>query len=51
MILGTRRRAEAALAQLKSGKDFAVLASEVSEDPGSKTNGGDYGFPVEKNQS
>lgn len=45
---GTRRRAEAALAQLKSGKDFAVLASEVSEDPGSKTNGGDYGFPVEK---
>jgi peptidyl-prolyl cis-trans isomerase D len=28
----------------KAGEDFAKLATEVSEDPGSKTNGGELGF-------
>lgn len=45
---GAHDRANAALAQLKNGKDFAVLASEVSEDPSSRSAGGEYGFPIEK---
>ena len=32
------------LAELNSGKDFATLAKERSEDPGSKDNGGLYTF-------
>lgn len=44
----TKKRAEAALAQLKGGKDFATVAKEVSEDPISKQTGGEYGFPLEK---
>lgn len=34
--------AKAALAQILSGADFATLAKEKSEDPGSKDNGGLY---------
>lgn len=45
---GAHDRANAAVTQLKNGKDFAALASEVSEDPSSKTNGGEYGFPIEQ---
>lgn len=41
-------RAKAAFDQLKSGKDFATLAKEVSEEPVSKANGGDYGFSIAK---
>lgn len=41
-------RANAALAQLKNGKDFSKLASEVSEEPVSRANGGEYGFPIEQ---
>jgi peptidyl-prolyl cis-trans isomerase D len=40
----TRLRAEALLEQLREGADFAALASEHSQDPGSKVNGGDLGF-------
>jgi parvulin-like peptidyl-prolyl isomerase len=45
---GTHDRANAALAQLKNGKDFAALAKEVSEDPATKDNGGEYGGPVDQ---
>ena len=39
-----RKQAEGLLAQIKGGADFAALAQKVSEDEGSKTNGGDLGF-------
>ena len=39
-----RGRAEAALARIRGGEDFAAVAGEVSEDPGSKAQGGDLGF-------
>jgi peptidyl-prolyl cis-trans isomerase D len=39
-----RARIDAALARIQGGEDFAVVAKEVSEDPGSKDQGGDLGF-------
>ena len=39
-----RKRAEALLAQVKGGADFAALAKKESEDEGSKAAGGDLGF-------
>src|SRR5262249_39976595 len=39
-----KTEAEQALASLKSGGDFAALASQRSDDPGSKSQGGDLGF-------
>jgi peptidyl-prolyl cis-trans isomerase C len=36
--------AEALLKQIEDGGDFAALAKEKSEDPGSKDNGGDLGW-------
>jgi peptidyl-prolyl cis-trans isomerase D len=37
-------RADEILTQIREGADFAALASELSEDSGSKINGGDLGF-------
>lgn len=37
--------AEKVLERAKKGEDFAALAKEFSEDPGSKDNGGEYTFP------
>ena len=37
-------KAEEILKRVKSGEDFAQLASELSDDKGSKTKGGDLGF-------
>jgi peptidyl-prolyl cis-trans isomerase D len=39
-----RKQAEAALAQIKGGADFAELAKKLSEDDASKANGGDVDF-------
>lgn len=39
-----KAKAEGLLAQIKAGADFAKLAQENSEDPGSAANGGDLGY-------
>ena len=39
-----KAKAEEILEKLKKGEDFAKLASEVSEDPGTKSKGGDLDF-------
>jgi len=39
-----RSAAEALLARLKQGEDFATLAAEASQDPGSAEQGGDLGW-------
>jgi peptidyl-prolyl cis-trans isomerase C len=39
-----KEKAEALLKQIKKGEDFEKLASEFSEDPGSKKKGGDLGY-------
>jgi foldase protein PrsA len=44
ILLGTQAEADAVLAELKKGADFATLASQKSTDPGSKAKGGDLGF-------
>ncbi len=39
-----REKADSLLKKIKEGEDFAKLASDVSDDPGSKSRGGDLGF-------
>ncbi|MGA2348959.1 MAG: peptidylprolyl isomerase [Terracidiphilus sp.] len=39
-----KAKAEALLKQIQSGADFAELAAKNSDDPGSKTKGGELGF-------
>lgn len=39
-----KKKAEDLIAKLKDGADFAALAKENSDDPGSKDRGGDYVF-------
>ncbi len=43
-INSARQSAEALLEQLRAGGDFAELARENSDDPGSAANGGDLGW-------
>jgi hypothetical protein len=45
----TNQRADAALAQLRSGEDFAKVATATSEDPATKTNGGQFANPITPN--
>ena len=43
--LAKRKVAEDLLKRARAGEDFAKLAKEFSEDPGSRDNGGEYTFP------
>ena len=44
----TKQRADAVLAKLKAGGDFAALAKENSDEESTKANGGDVGYPVDR---
>ena len=44
-----KKKAEDVLAQLNAGKDFAALAKQYSQDPGSADKGGDLGW-ADRNQ-
>ena len=44
-----RERLEKIRQEIEGGKDFASAATEYSEDPGSKTSGGDLGFNERSN--
>lgn len=44
ILVKTEKEAQAIIAQLKKGAKFDKLASEKSQDPGSRTNGGDLGY-------
>lgn len=43
-IAAARKKAEDLVARLRAGEDFAALAKEFSDDPGSAADGGDLGL-------
>jgi peptidyl-prolyl cis-trans isomerase C len=44
ILVGTQARAQAALDRINAGEAFARVAGEVSEDPGSRNEGGNLGW-------
>jgi hypothetical protein len=44
----THARAEAALAEVKAGGDFAALAKKYSDDAKTKDLGGEFGYPIDR---
>jgi hypothetical protein len=44
----TKARADAALAEIKSGADFAAIAKKYSDDPATKEAGGDMGTLIDR---
>ena len=44
ILLGTRAQAQVALDRIRGGEAFAVVAREMSLDPGSRNSGGDLGW-------
>ncbi|BBE73829.1 peptidylprolyl isomerase [Oharaeibacter diazotrophicus] len=44
ILVKTEEEANQVIKDIAGGKDFAAVAKEKSEDPGSKENGGDLGF-------
>ena len=47
----THQKANQALSELKQGADFATLAKQVSEDNSTSSNGGDYGFLIDRSNA
>jgi hypothetical protein len=45
----THDRANSAITQLRAGGDFATIASQLSDDPSTKANGGQYGVAIDQN--
>jgi len=43
-VAAAEQKAQAALARVRAGEDFAKVAGETSDDAGSKADGGDLGF-------
>ena len=44
ILVKTKEEALAIIARLDAGEDFATIAKELSQDPGSGANGGDLGY-------
>jgi type III secretion system FlhB-like substrate exporter len=44
----TQNRANAALAEIQAGADFAATAKKYSDDASTKDNGGEFGFAVDR---
>jgi hypothetical protein len=43
-----KSNAQKALERINAGESFEKVAKDVSEDPSTKVNGGDFGFPIDK---
>ena len=44
ILVPAEEEAQAVVARLEAGEDFAAVAADVSQDPGSRAQGGDLGF-------